>query len=158
MVTLPNSGMILWNHLSIAWTDPRWIHIKEKAIEEGKVQVNQYWMIENSENQRQWDFQEKPKLTSMDDWGDFQEEMIQHFVKVKKGLDILRWGYTNQGSISIKESYNITLGNHEEDDGIWKKKWTVNLWPKVSLFAWLVVRVSILTNENLRLCGVQGPS
>ena len=54
----------------------------------------------------------------MDDWGDFQEEMIQHFVKVKKGLDILRWGYKNQGSVSIKESYNITLGNHEEDDGI----------------------------------------
>ena len=94
----------------------------------------------------------------MDDWGDFQEEMIQHFVKVKKGPDILRWGYTNRGSVSIKESYNITLGNHEEDDGIWKKKWTVNLWPKVSLFVWLVVRVSILTNENLRLCGVQGPS
>ena len=39
-----------------------------------------------------------------------------------------------------------------------KKKWIVNLWPRVSLFVWLVVKVSILTNENLRLCGVQGPS
>ena len=80
--------------------------------------MNQSWMIGNSEDQRQWDFQDKPELTSMDDWGDFQEEMIQHFVKVKKGPDILRWGYTNRGSVSIKEYYNIRLGNHEEDDGI----------------------------------------
>ena len=94
----------------------------------------------------------------MDDWGDFQEEMIQHFVKVKKGLDILRWGYTNRGSIIIEEAYNIRLGNHEEDERIWKKKWTMNLWPKVSLFVWLVVRGRILTNENLRHCGVKGPS
>ena len=86
----------------------------------------------------------------MDDWGDFQEEMIQHFVKVKKGPEILRWGYTNRGSISIEKAYNIRLGNHEEDDGIWKKKWTVNLWPKVSLFVWLVFRGRILTNKNLR--------
>ena len=60
-----------WNQLPIPWRDLRWIHIKEKAIEEGKVQVNQYWMIENSEDQRQWDFQDKPELTRMDDWGDF---------------------------------------------------------------------------------------
>ena len=56
--------------------------------------------------------------------------MIQHFVKVKKGPDILRWGYTNRGFVSIKEAYNIRLGNHEEDDRIWNKKWTMNILPK----------------------------
>ena len=80
--------------------------------------------------------------------------MIKCFVKVKEGLDILRWGYTNWGSFSIKEAYNIRLGNHEKDDGIWKKIWTLNLWPKVALFVWLVVKGRILTSENLRRCGV----
>ena len=27
----------------------------------------------------------------------------------------------DRGSFNIKESYNIILGNHVEDDGIWKK-------------------------------------
>ena len=36
--------------------------------------------------------------------------------------------------------------------------WTLNLWTKVSLFAWLVVKGRILTYENLRKRGVHGPS
>ena len=71
-----------WNQLLILGRDPRWIHIKEKALEEGKVQVSQFWMIRNLEDQRQWDFQEKLELTSAEDWGDFQEQLLKSFVKV----------------------------------------------------------------------------
>ena len=44
--------------------------------------------------------------------------MLKHFVKVKEGPNILRWGYKDRGSFNIKESYNIILGNHVEDDEI----------------------------------------
>ena len=84
--------------------------------------------------------------------------MLKHFVRVKEGPNILRWGYTDRGSFSIKEAYNIRLGNQVEDDGTWKKIWTSNLWPKVALFVWLVVRGRILTSENLRRHCVQGTS
>ena len=89
--------------------------------------MNQYWVMRNLEYQSQWDFQETPELTSADDWGAFQEEMLKGFIKIKEGLDILRWGYTDRGSFSIKESYNIRLGNHVEDDRIWKMIWVSNL-------------------------------
>ena len=60
-----------WIQLPILGRDPRWIHIKEKALEEGKVQVSQFWVIRNLKNQRQWVFHEKPELTSDEDWGAF---------------------------------------------------------------------------------------
>ena len=87
----------------------------------------------------------------MDDWGDFQEEMLKRFVKIKEGPDILRWGYIDRGSFIITEAYNIKLGNHVEDDEIWKKIWTANLWPKVALFVWLVVKGRILTSEKPKM-------
>ena len=37
--------------------------------------------------------------------------MHKCFVRVKEGLDIVRWGYTDRGSFSIKEAYNISLGH-----------------------------------------------
>ena len=64
----------------------------------------------------------------------------------------------DRGSFSIKESYNIKIGNQEDDEGTWKKIWISNMCPKVALFTWLVVKGRIITNENLRRRGVQGPS
>ena len=72
--------------------------------------------------------------------------MHKRFVRVKEGPDIMRWGYTDRGSFSIKEAYNIRLGHQREADGIWRKIWTSNLWPKVALFVWLLVRGRILTS------------
>ena len=59
---------------------------------------------------------------------------------------------------NIKEAYNIQIKNHTEEEETWKKIWTLNLWPKVGLFAWLVVSGRILTCENLWKRGVHGPS
>ena len=36
-----------WNQLPILGRDPRWLQIKDKAIKEGNIQVNQSWMIGN---------------------------------------------------------------------------------------------------------------
>ena len=86
----------------------------------------------------------------MADWETFQEEILNRFIKLKKGLDVLRWGYTDRGMFSIKEAYNIRIRNRGGEEETWKKIWTLNLWPKVGLFAWLVVTGRILTYENLR--------
>ena len=89
--------------------------------------------------QHQWDFQEKPELTSEVDWEAFQEELSKRFIKAQDGPNVLRWGYTTIGSFTIKEGYNIRITHCVTKDDIWKKVLAVNLWPKVSLFVWLVV-------------------
>ena len=63
-----------------------------------------------------------------------------------------------KGSFSVKEAYSIRILRNVVNDDIWKKTWTANLWPKVALFVWLVVRKRILTIDNLRKRGIQGPS
>ena len=98
---------------------------------------------------RQWDFQEKPEPIGEADWEAFQEELSKCFVKIQEGPDVLRWVYTTRGSFNIKEAYNIRITVRATVDDIWKKIWVVNLWPKVSLFAWLDVWGRILTSENL---------
>ena len=71
------------------------------------------------------------------------------FVRFREGPNIFRWGYKEKGIFSIKEDYNLKIEPHEDNNGIWIKVWTVNHWPKVSLFIWLVIKGRILTSENL---------
>ena len=52
----------------------------------------------------------KYDLTSEEDWRSFQEEIHERFIRVKEGLDILRWSYKEKGSFSIKEAYNLKIG------------------------------------------------
>ena len=59
---------------------------------------------------------------------------------------------------NIKEAYNIRIKSQVEDGETWKKIWTLNLWPKVATFAWLIVKGCILTSENIQNRGIQGPS
>ena len=56
----------------------------------------------------------------------FQEEIHQRFIRVREGPDILRWGYKEKGSFSIKEAYNLKIGQQRDEEGIWKKIWTSN--------------------------------
>ena len=108
--------------------------------------------------QLQWNFPEKHTHTSEEDWDAFQEELNKRFIKVQDGPDILRWGYSNKGSFSVKENYSIRIARNAMNDDIWKKNWIANLWPKVSLFVWLVIREKILTSDNSRKRGIHGPS
>ena len=59
---------------------------------------------------------------------------------------------------NIKEAYNIRIGNRAEEVETWKNIWTLNLWTKVALFAWVIVKGRILTCENLQKRGIHGPS
>ena len=71
---------------------------------------------------------------------------------------MLRWGYLEKAVFNIKEAYNIRIGSRAEDGETWKKIWTLNLWPKVATFSWLIIKGRILTSENLQKRGIQGPS
>ena len=95
---------------------------------------------------------------SEEDWTAFLEEIRKRCLRSQEGPDILRWGYSPKGSFSVKEAYSIRMTRIEEKEDIWRKIWEVNLWPKVALFVWLVVRKRILTGENLRKWGIVGPS
>ena len=96
--------------------------------------VNQSWRPGLQMYHHLWNFPEKTDLTSEEDCKAFQEELNKHFIKAQEGPDILRWGYSSKGSFSIKEAYSIRISRNVVTDDIWKKTWTVNLWPKVALF------------------------
>ena len=54
------------------------------------------------------------------------EELQDRYVRIKDGADRLRWGYSQKGMFSIKETYNIKIRGHMEEDEIWGKVWTSN--------------------------------
>ena len=108
-----------WNQLPKLGSDPRWWHIRAKGIDKGRIEVNQYCEMETQDDQRQW-----VALVRRD--ADVLEEDIRAFVGVlqehcillKEGDDVLRWGYSQRGSFSIKESYNIRFRIQEEEEDI----------------------------------------
>jgi len=71
----------------------------------------------------------------------------------------LRWGYTPAGVFTIKEACTIQ-GNQQEPEKapIWSKVWHPALWPKISIFLWLLAHNRALTWDNLRRRGFLGPS
>ena len=72
--------------------------------------------------------------------------------------DKLRWGYSSRGVFSIKEAYNINTRGGEEWEEIWRNKWIVNPWTKHATLNWLVIKRIIMTGENLKKRGFEGPS
>ena len=94
----------------------------------------------------------------MANWETLQEEMHRRCIRSMEGQDVLRWGYLDKGMFNIKEAYNIRIGTCVEDGETWKKIWTLNLWPKVALFAWLIFKGRILTCEIFGSVVIHGPS
>ena len=147
-----------WNQFPILGRNPRWIHIKQQEQERGWILVNQSWLPDPQDSFERWDFSIKPDLMSEEYWTAFLEEIRKHCLRSQEGPDILRWGYSPKCSFSVKEAYSIRMTRIEEKEDIWRKIWEVNLWPKVALFVWFVVRKRILSRENLGKWGIVGPS
>ena len=80
-------------------------------------------------------------------WKDLKARKI----RIKQGLDILRWGHLPKGSFTIKEAYSI-LATKEADQQIspLEKIWNPHVWPKISTFLWLLFHKRILTWDNLQ--------
>jgi len=77
---------------------------------------------------------------------ELQKRRIQH----SEGKDTLRWRYRPKGTFTTSEAYKLINSNPSPLDLIWGKIWDSGVWPKVSLFLWLVGHQKILTWERLR--------
>ena len=87
-----------------------------------------------------------------------KEELNLWCIRRQKGKDNLRWGYRPKGVFSLKEAY-ILLFRSSESPAIssWNSLWGKKLWPKITIFCWLVMHKRILTGENLKRRGMYGP-
>ena len=47
-----------------------------------------------------------------------EEELNTCVIRVKEGVDRLRWGYSQKGMFSIKEAYDIKIIGQAKDDEI----------------------------------------
>ena len=74
------------------------------------------------------------------------------------GEDKLYWGYGKKIFFTMKEAYKILIGaDIQPIDQKWGKLWKKKLWPKITVFNWVVIRNQILTGENLKKRGMVGP-
>jgi len=87
------------------------------------------------------------------------QELSHRKIRVHQGPDKLRWGYKMEGNFSIQEAFHLARGLPAANpDPFWKKLWEAKLWPKITLFLWLVTRGRVLTWDNLLKKGFTGPS
>lgn len=87
------------------------------------------------------------------------KELTSRKIPIVDSPDVIRWGYTNRGTFSIKEAFHIQQNEEGcQSEEKWKKIWYNNFWPKIASFCWLLVRHRILTWDNLLKRGMQGPS
>lgn len=86
-------------------------------------------------------------------------ELQKRRIESRESSGQLRWGYGNSGNFNIKEASSLERGDNNSPA---KKKriclWNLGLWPKITLFIWLLMKGRILTWDNLRKRGMTGPS
>lgn len=87
------------------------------------------------------------------------KELQKRKIDKRRGSDQIRWGYDNSGNFNIKEASSIKRGdNNMPTDKKWVWLWTQGLWPKITLFIWLLLKGRVLTWDNIRKRGMTGPS
>ncbi len=122
--------------------------LKEYSRILGLEKVKDFWDREREgdtfrrwKNQVWWE-----EMAGGEDIQELLENLSKRKIRINKDSDKLRWGYSQSGSFSIKEaSAVIRLRENEEADPKWKKLWRANLWPKITLFLWLLLGKKVLT-------------
>ena len=73
-------------------------------------------------------------------------------------LDSRRWA--KSGIYTVKEGYRFISNNESisRADNKWIKVWCNDSLPKINAFFWILAHRKILTAENLKKRGIQGPS
>jgi len=123
--------------------------------------VRDYWdTSQGNEEYRQWQKEEWWRnLEEEEDWKSLQELLSERQIRTREGQDRLRWGHQAKGTFSVKEAYSILAGwSNLKPKKEWVRLWDAKIWPKISVFLWLVCKRRILTWDNLRKRGMQGPS
>ena len=87
------------------------------------------------------------------------QELQKRRIKNRENADQLRWGYGQSGNFNIKEVASLVRGDQNSQVGNkWTRLWNLGLWPKITLFLWLLLKGRILTWDNLKRRGLTGPS
>ena len=104
------------------------------------------------------------KLSGHPPWLEEEAKTLAHLLQGKAPLnqtvcDKRGWG-TKSGAYTTAEGYRslLTVPYVAPNPIHWKFVWYIQSIPKVDLFCWNVAHNSILTAENLRKRGLEGPS
>jgi hypothetical protein len=62
--------------------------------------------------------------------------------------DKLIWQSSSNGDFSVRSAYNIAASCESDTPVLWKGIWTLNVPPKLKLFAWTVAHGRLLTNAS----------
>ena len=111
---------------------------------------------DNSGNWKEWKILQPPEHL---------EEEYKNFTSLLHGRSpsniqdryIKGWGI--HGYYTIKEGFKILKSNDGNQNTIsWNKVWNPDCIPKVNIFFWLLAQNKLLTADNFRKRGYEGPS
>jgi len=137
------------------------LHPLPSCIGEEKQQqtIKQHWTQENAQGYRQWIQSDRiPRNVELSFRERLERELQNRHIRHSEGKDILRWGYKPKGAFTTSKVYKLINSNLSPPDLLWGKIWDSGIWPKVSLFLWLVGHQKILTWDRLRRINYHGPS
>jgi len=123
--------------------------------------VRDFWEDNQAGNEfRQWQKEDWwHNLGDEEDWVSIIDLLRDRQIRIREGHDRLRWGHQPKGTYTIKEAYGILAGwNNLQQQKEWSHLWDNKIWPKISVFLWLVCKKRILTWDNLQKRGLTGPS
>ena len=106
----------------------------------------------------------RPAVSWQDNWqeeiyNDLDQELNLRKIRHSDQMDKIRWGYTPRGMFTTKEAYRLLYQPEQPfKDQIWDQIWQPLIWPKVSIFLWLLSKQRILTWDSLQKRGFIGPS
>ena len=79
-------------------------------MEEGTKKVHQFWEGSPWEDRHRWMIPVNQDAQILaEDIRSLENELQERCILIKNGDDTLIWGYSQKGTFSIKEAYNIKI-------------------------------------------------
>jgi hypothetical protein len=136
---------------------------KDKLKVVGWHRVQQYW--QNTGNLEPFTYQKwrtgkqlAPKI-STEERNQLESNLSTRKINALEGTYIPKWGAKGYGNFKVKYAYEWATNQTQQDEGdIWNKIWNSELWPKISMFLWLLTKKKTLTWDTLVKRGFEGPS
>eukprot|EP00253_Pinus_taeda_P019493 PITA_19493 len=130
--------------LATLFYKPHWQAYSQHA---DRIPVQQFWQPHTIHDFRIW----KQGNTWQPDWQgetytDIEQELNHRKIKCSHLEDKMRWGHTPKGMFKTKESHQLRYSASQTDkDPLWERVWQPGIWPKISIFLWLLRKRRILT-------------
>lgn len=91
-------------------------------------------------------------------WAELKTTLTRAAPINKTTQDNFVWDPSGE-KFTVKSRYNfLQPSNNLENWNLWIAVWKNECLPKIKIFAWTLLKGKILTTENLRKKGIQGPS